>query len=112
MKINYECYYDVLKKAEENLSVEVGQKEKNGMTFCCFTFKGLSVLQMAKLLPQYSLTDLFYAMLNLYDSNLVIAEMDRRNNRIFNFYITDITYKGHEILAAKRYVEERNKQKT
>ena len=91
MKLNYDCIRDVLLFLEENLNVD----EK-------LRFSEISVdnIMENKLISErYSIAEVAYTIHNLYQCDFInVIECDADNE--LDYVVCDVTYLGHEFLAA------------
>lgn len=79
MRLNWNCFYDVLRKAATSESV--------------------NMRQMSEHLPQYEKLDVFYAMLKLSETNFVVSEVMENSNGIYDICIKKLTNEGYKELT-------------
>lgn len=89
MKLNWNCFDDVLKKLEELQELIPSCDNDEWVDFQAF-----SIEEIAHYLPQYNWMDVFYATYNLYRAGYVHGKFDSIDCSIHGF-VSGITYKGH-----------------
>lgn len=91
MKLNYDCVREVLLKIEE----------------ACGLFEQVSASNVVNSLSDYNSNDVIYSILKMEEAkyiavNNIAADVDNAGFDADYYYITDITFAGHEYLNSVR----------
>lgn len=100
MKLNWNCFNDVLAKLEEIQDIKYLCDEKHDY----FEFQAIDIKEIAHYLPQYGLVDIFYATYKLYQAGYVYGKFDMIDCSVVGCYVSGITYKGHVKLQNDRLI--------
>ena len=100
MKLNWNCFNDVLKKLEELQDINYFSDENHEY----FEIQAFGIEEIAHYLPQYSLVDIFYATRNLYLAGYIYGKFDIIDCQAWGCYASGITYKGHLKLQNDRLI--------
>ncbi len=95
MRLNEECCRDVLLYLVEHLGLETSQPERYKV------FQKIDVRNMYDVLP-YSSDDIFYSANKLAECGYIIIQPHELSHGVINYYIIDITYRGHQFIEATR----------
>lgn len=93
MKLNPDCIRDVLLAIEsmDNLDADLKIYHTN-----------LANLAKSDFLSKYPIEDIAYTLLKLSEGGLVVVKPTYAGGRIFNFYVDDLTFPGHQYLEKIR----------
>ena len=95
MKLNYDCIRDVLLLAEREL---IFTEKEDGFLESSY----LHISGICKALPQYSKADLVYTIHMLDEAGFLRAEIQWATGGIYDCYLLQMTYYGHQFLERVR----------
>ncbi|MGW8114036.1 DUF2513 domain-containing protein [Caproicibacterium sp. NSD3] len=96
MELNPDCIRDVMLAIEsmQNIDSELVMHHTN-----------LSILAKSEKLEKYAKEDIAYTLLKLNEGKLINATPSYGGGKIFNFYVSDLTFDGHQYLDKIRDAE-------
>lgn len=106
MKLNWDCFYDVLETLEEVQEIETEEVrddfDDDDIDYI-FDRQIFSIHEIAGIMMKYSPVDVFYAAYNLYQGGYINGKFEIMDNKTFTCpYIKSITLKGHRLLRDRR----------
>lgn len=95
MELNLNCIRDTLLKIEELHQVSTYEKSD-------LSFDLLSTEDICTNLPQYSISNILYTLLQLDDGEFISLLKEDGDNLCSIYGVQHMTYKGHEFLSSIR----------